>query len=92
MDALSSAELAQMALPMMPKSKQGVEYHAKKQAWPFVEAPGQARGGKLKKYLVSGLPVEIQTAIKEKQAAALLAAAEPVGLPAVADVPVRRGA
>jgi hypothetical protein len=30
MDALSSAELAQMALPMMPKSKQGVEYHAKK--------------------------------------------------------------
>lgn len=86
MDALSSAELVQMALPMMPKSKQGVEYHAKKQAWPFVEAPGQARGGKLKKYLVSGLPAEIQAAIKEKQAAEWLVKSETLStnLPAVA--------
>ena len=46
----------------------------------------------MKKYLVSGLPVEIQTAIKEKQAAELLAAAAPVALPVVAaKMPARRG-
>ena len=90
MNALSSRELAEMDLPMLPKSKQGVEYHAKNQSWPYQEVSGQARGGKLKKYLISGLPAEIQTAIKEKQAAALLARSVPVNLPAAAAEDLRR--
>ena len=44
MEALSSIELAKMALSAMPKSKQGIEYQAKKQAWPFVEVAGRGRG------------------------------------------------
>ena len=91
LDMVSSSELAEMRLATLAVSRQAIEKRAKKEAWPYQESSSQARGGKLKKYLVSGLPAEIQTAIKEKQAAALLAAAEPVGLPAVADVPVRRG-
>ncbi|MFV2030627.1 Mu transposase C-terminal domain-containing protein [Neisseria sp. S1] len=93
MNALSSTELAEMGLTMLPKSKQGVEYQAKKQAWAYIEVPGQARGGKLKKYLVSGLPATIQAAIKQKQADALLAAAKPTPLPSIArqaKAPARR--
>ena len=91
MNALSVSELARMDLTVLPKTSQAIGKRAKKEAWPYQEVASQARGGKLKKYLVSGLPAEIQTAIKEKQAADLLAAAEPVGLPAVANAPVRRG-
>ncbi|OSI25093.1 Mu transposase C-terminal domain-containing protein [Neisseria dumasiana] len=70
---ISAVELASLQLPKLPSSRQGIEYHAKKNNWPFEEVAGQSRGGKLKKYLVSGLPLEIQTAIQEKQAAQLLA-------------------
>ena len=70
---ISAVELAGLQLPKLPNSRQGIEYHAKKNNWPFEEVVGQARGGKLKKYLVSALPSEIQAAIQEKQAATLLA-------------------
>ena len=70
---ISAVELAGLQLPKLPNSRQGIEYHAKKNNWPFEEVAGQARGGKLKKYLIAALPPEIQTAIQEKQAATLLA-------------------
>ena len=70
---ISAVELAGLQLPKLPNSRQGIEYHAKKNNWQFEEVVGQARGGKLKKYLVSALPSEIQAAIQEKQAATLLA-------------------
>lgn len=92
LDLVSSSELAEMGLKSLAVSRQAIEKRAKKEAWPYQEMQSQARGGKLKKYLVSGLPAEIQTAIKEKQAADLLAAAEPVALPAVAvKAPAKRG-
>lgn len=70
---ISAVELAGLQLPKLPNSRQGIEYHAKKNNWPFEEVAGRARGGKLKKYLVSALPSEVQAAIREKQAATLLA-------------------
>lgn len=59
---ISAVELAGLQLPKLPNSRQGIEYHAKKNNWPFEEVAGRARGGKLKKYLVSALPSEVQAA------------------------------
>ncbi|AUX60910.1 hypothetical protein BWP33_03115 [Simonsiella muelleri ATCC 29453] len=36
MNTISSAELFAMQLPCLPKSKQGIEYQAKKGCWAFV--------------------------------------------------------
>lgn len=85
---ISAVELAGLQLPKLPNSRQGIEYHAKKNNWPFEEVTGRARGGKLKKYLVSALPSEVQAAIREKQAATLLAKI-PV-LPAEVKKPLRQ--
>ena len=85
---ISAVELAGLQLPKLPNSRQGIEYHAKKNNWPFEEVAGRARGGKLKKYLVSALPSEVQAAIREKQAATLLAQV-PV-LPAEVKKPLRQ--
>ena len=85
---ISAVELAGLQLPKLPNSRQGIEYHAKKNNWPFEEVAGRARGGKLKKYLVSALPSEVQAAIREKQAATLLAKV-PV-LPAEVKKPLRQ--
>ena len=85
---ISAVELAGLQLPKLPNSRQGIEYHAKKNNWPFEEVAGRARGGKLKKYLVSALPSEVQAAIREKQAAMLLAKI-PV-LPAEVKKPLRQ--
>ena len=60
---ISASELVKLNIHSLPSSRQGIEYHAKKNSWAFEEVAGQARGGKLKKYLVSALPAEIQTAI-----------------------------
>ena len=85
----SSQELLDMALPMLPKTKQAIEYRAKTGNWAFEYIAGRARGGRLKKYLLSGLPPEIQTAIRRKQADALLA--EVPALPdTVAAVPSKK--
>ena len=92
LNMVSSGELADMRLEGLVVSRQSIEKRAKRESWPYQEVSGQARGGKLKKYLISGLPAEIQTAIKEKQAAELLAQSAPVNLPAVAvKVPAKRG-
>ena len=72
-ELVSSAQLAEMALPILPKSKQGIEHVAKRDSWPFEYIKGRCRGGRLKKFVLSGLPEEIQTAIREQQAAQLLA-------------------
>lgn len=70
---ISASELVKLNIHSLPSSRQGIEYHAKKNSWAFEEVAGQARGGKLKKYLVSALPAEIQTAIQENKASQLLA-------------------
>ncbi len=93
MSSFSVSDLLDLGLPTLPKSKQGIQYQAKKQKWRFEEMPGIARGGKTKRYLLDSLPAEIQAAIKQKQAAELLAAAQPEQLPSVvkqARTPARR--
>ena len=72
-ELVSSAQLAEMALPILPKSKQGIEHVAKRDGWPFEYIKGQGRGGRLKKFVLSELPEEIQTAVRERQVATLLA-------------------
>ncbi|WP_210385323.1 MULTISPECIES: DNA-binding protein [unclassified Eikenella] len=62
-ELVSSAQLAEMALPILPKSKQGIEHVAKRDGWPFEYIKGQGRGGRLKKFVLSGLPEEIQAAV-----------------------------
>lgn len=66
---MSAGEIAELT----GKTRQAVDKYAKKNNWPFEEDTGQARGGKLKKYLIAALPPEVQAAIREKQAATLLA-------------------
>lgn len=83
-ELVSSAQLAEMALPILPKSKQGIEHVAKRDGWPFEYIKGQGRGGRLKKFVLSGLTEEIQTAVRERQAEQLLAQSQPAVLPSVA--------
>ncbi|WP_305080184.1 MULTISPECIES: DNA-binding protein, partial [unclassified Neisseria] len=75
---ISAVELAGLQLPRLPNSRQGIEYHAKKNNWPFKEIAGQARGGKLKKYLIAALPPEIQTATLLAKVPVLAEAKKPV--------------
>ena len=81
---MSAGEIAELT----GKTRQAVDKYAKKNNWPFEEDTGQARGGKLKKYLIAALPPEVQAAIREKQAATLLAKV-PV-LPAEVKKPLRQ--
>ena len=83
-ELVSSAQLAEMALPILPKSKQGIEHVAKRDGWPFEYIKGQGRGGRLKKFVLSGLPEEIQAVVRERQAEQLLAQSQPAVLPSVA--------
>ena len=70
-ELVSSAQLAEMALPILPKSKQGIEHVAKRDGWPFEYIKGQGRGGRLKKFVLSGLPEEIQAVILVTQGSGL---------------------
>ena len=83
-ELVSSAQLAEIALPILPKSKQEIEHVAKRDGWPFEYIKGQGRGGRLKKFVLSRLPETIQTAVRERQAAQLLAQSQPAVLPSVA--------
>ena len=83
-ELVSSAQLAEIALPILPKSKQEIEHVAKRDGWPFEYIKGQGRGGRLKKFVLSRLPETIQTAGRERQAEQLLAQSQPAVLPSVA--------
>ena len=63
----SSADLAEMGLPSMPKTKQAIEYIAKRDSWQYEYVTGQGRGRKKKMYLLCGLPISLREAIKQKQ-------------------------
>lgn len=76
MKTISSIELSQLNLPCLPKSKQGIEYQARKGNWAFVQQDGIGRGGRVKKFIVNSLPQEIRDAIHAKHAAELLVESE----------------
>ena len=79
----SSAELAEMNLLNMPKSKQAIEYIAKRDGWQYEYVLGLGRGGKKKVFLLNGLPMELQDAIKQKQLDDLMQKSQPAPLPSV---------
>mgnify|MGYP000862068144 CR=1 FL=1 len=75
-NTISLDELKNLKLPCLPENIESIRYRAKTQGWEFIEEVGKARGGRLKKYLIASLPVEIRTAIQQKQAEALFAEAQ----------------
>ena len=78
---LSAAELAQLNILSLPKTPKGITDKAKRECWP--NRKRAQRGGGME-YQVAGLPEEIQTAVRERQAAQLLAQSQPAVLPSVA--------
>ena len=78
---LSAAELAQLNILSLPKTPKGISDKAKRECWPSRKRA--QRGGGME-YQVAGLPEEIQTAVRERQAAQLLAKSQPAVLPSVA--------
>lgn len=75
-NTISLDELKNLKLPCLPENIESIRYRAKTQGWEFIEEVGKARGGRLKKYLVSSLPPDIRNAIQQKQAEALFAEAQ----------------
>ena len=78
---LSAAELAQLNILSLPKTPKGISDKAKRECWPSRKRA--QRGGGME-YQVAGLPEPIQTAVRERQAAQLLAQSQPAVLPSVA--------
>ena len=79
---LSAAELAQLNILSLPKKPKGISDKAKRECWPSRKRA--QRGGEME-YQVAGLPEEIQTAVRERQAEQLLAQSQPAVLPSVAN-------
>jgi putative transposase len=49
------------------KSQRAIEMRAKKENWHYIEDTGNGRGGKTKKYPLSGLPSDVQEALIYKE-------------------------
>lgn len=78
---LSAAELAKLNIPPLPKTPKGISDKARREYWPSRK---RARRGGGVEYQVAGLPEDIQAAVRERQAAQLLAQSRPAALPSVA--------
>jgi putative transposase len=52
---------------ILGKSQRTIELRAKNENWPYIEEAGNGRGGKTKKYPLSGLPADVQEAIVHKE-------------------------
>jgi putative transposase len=57
-DYLTVKEVAEL----MSKAERTIQIRANKESWTYLEENGRARGGKIKKYFLHGLPEEIQLA------------------------------
>lgn len=73
---LSVTELIALEISVLPKTRQAIQHRAKKEGWDFKEVKSAGRNGVSRKYIFSGLPAEVQNAIREKQVAELRAKAE----------------
>jgi hypothetical protein len=56
-EAMTTREIADM----ITKTTRAVEMRAKKESWPYISEPGNGRGGKTRKYLVTGFPPDVQS-------------------------------
>lgn len=74
----SAAELAGMALPGLPNTRQAFEIRAEKQQWNFIEVKSRGRNGIRREYAP---PAEVLEAIKTKAAQALVATVPAPTLP-----------
>jgi putative transposase len=80
---LSAAELAELKLPGLPATKRGVQLLAAREGWPFEAAP--ARGGEVRRYAVTNLPVAARRTLEQRRKAFAPANARPVGRPKGSD-------
>lgn len=71
----SAAELAAMALPGLPSTRDNVLRYADREGWQFKEIPSRGRGGMRREYAP---PAEVMTAIRNKAAQRLVALTTPV--------------
>lgn len=78
---LTAADIVNLAVPMLPKSRQGIENRAKVEMWPYTVIPSSGRNGKIRKYAIDSLPCDVQSAIKEQLANLILAKSESVKPP-----------
>ena len=74
--AMSAAEIVEIGIQALPKTRQAIEHRAKKEGWKFETVISSGRNGRLKKYLIASLPAEIRNAIQQKQAEVLFAEAQ----------------
>ena len=80
-NSFSAEELTNMQLPMLPKTRQAIEIKAKNDGWQFQFVKSNGRNGQKKLFLLSGMPQEVQEAIKEQQIANMLKESKPAPLP-----------
>jgi putative transposase len=80
---LSAAQLAELDLPGLPRSKRGINMLAERQAWAFTEE--QARGGRCRFYTLDQLPEQARQAFEVKRAKLVPANLRPVGRPKGSD-------
>ncbi|ACO74168.1 Transposase [Laribacter hongkongensis HLHK9] len=64
----SAAELADMQLPCLPTSRQGVDHLARREQWGVRELPSRGRAGIARTYAITSLPQEAQAEIRRRQA------------------------
>lgn len=83
-NSFSAEELTNMQLPMLPKTRQAIEIKAKNDGWQFQFVKSNGRNGQKKLFLLSGMPQEVQEAIKEQQIANMLKESKPAPLPSTA--------
>ena len=78
---INAAELATLKIASLPMTPKGINDRARRDAWP--KRTRAVRGGGVE-YLVAGLPLDVQEAIKEQQIANMLKESKPAPLPSTA--------
>lgn len=76
----SASEIIGLKLPCVPATVQGITIKAKNESWPSSKRVGRGGG---KEYALAGMPQEVQTAIREREAKQALALLPKPQLPAV---------
>ncbi len=69
---LTAADIVDLALPHLPRSRQGIEAKAKTENWLFKIFPSRGRNGGIRKYAIDSLPKDIQSEIVKQQAKQIL--------------------
>ena len=80
---ISAAEIADLALPGLPRSKRGVLLRAEAERWTWIEH--RRRGGTVRLFAVEGLPEPAREALQQRRLQLVPANLRPVGRPKGSD-------